>query len=510
LQAVSTNPIEINLSGFDPRSTALGKRARVTVDLLDFIDDDNYTDPYQAERVSGAAQADAIGYNTARGGHFAKEVARSPYYVGRAMRIRRGFVGDAIGDMPAAHYFISEWTGPDSQGRVQITAKDVFDLVDNAKAVAPRPSNGKVLLAVTAAASEIILTPASIGDEYPASGYARVGREVVRYTRAGDVMTLTERGAYGTQATSHGVLDVVQVCLEYADMRACDIIADLMTVQGPVPSGFVDTAEWQAEEDSWLGGTTFGTLITAPTGIAQLIGEVCQHGVMVWWDDAAQEVRFRVNRPRAPGEEIATLTDAANFIAGTVGFDRAEDNRVSSVNFWHAIIDPTDADDSARNYSKLVIAADPSASSPTEYGEARIKTIYSRWFGRQGNDVFSAIIAERLVSRYRDTPIIISAELDSKDAGIEPADLIDVSSGLYVDATGAPVTGRFQVNKVERKEQRVMIRAESYAITGRFAFWMNDPQIDYDDATDEEKADGAFWVDNAETDDLGVDPYVYF
>jgi hypothetical protein len=477
---------------------------------LDFIDDDNYTDPYQAQRVSGAAQADAVGYNTARGGHFAKEVARSPYYIGRPLRIRRGFVGDAIGDMPAAHYFISEWTGPDSQGRVQITAKDVFDLVDNAKAVAPRPSNGKVLLAITAGASEITLTPSGIGAEYPASGYARVGREVMRYTRSGDVLTLTERGAYGTQATAHAILDVVQACLEYDAMRACDIITGLMTVQGPVPSAFIDVGEWQAEEDSWLGGTTFGTLITAPTGIAQLIGEICQHGVMVWWDDAAQEVRFRVNRPRAPGETISALTDNANFIVGTVGFDRAEDNRVSTVNFWHGIIDPTDADDSSRNYSKLVIAADVSASSPTEYGEARIKTIYSRWFGRSGNDVFSAIIAERLVSRYRDTPVVVTAELDSKDAGIEPADLIDVASGLLVDATGAPLAGRFQVSKVERKEQRVTVRAESYAIIGRFAFWMNNPQGDYDTATAEDKEDGAFWADDAETDELGLNPYVYF
>jgi hypothetical protein len=293
-------------------------------------------------------------------------------------------------------------------------------------------------------------------------------------------------------------------------MRACDIIFDLMTVQGPVPSAFIDVAEWQSEEDSWLGGTTFGTLITAPTGIAQLIGEICQHGVMVWWDDASQEVRFRVNRPRAPGETITTLTDTANFIVGTVGFDRAEDNRVSSVNFWHSIIDPTDADDSARNYSKLVTAADPSASSPTEYGEARIKTIYSRWFGRAGNDVFSAIIAERLVSRYRDTPIVVTAELDSKDAGIEPADLIDVASGLLVDATGAPLAGRFQVSKVERKEQRVTVRAESYAITGRFAFWMTNPQGDYDTATAEDKDEGAFWADDAETDELGLNPYVYF
>lgn len=44
LADVSSRPGELNLSGFDPGSTALGVRARVTVKLQDFTNNDTWFD----------------------------------------------------------------------------------------------------------------------------------------------------------------------------------------------------------------------------------------------------------------------------------------------------------------------------------------------------------------------------------------------------------------------------------------------------------------------------------
>ena len=136
--------------------------------------------------------------------------------------------------------------------------------------------------------------------------------------------------------------------------------------------------------------------------------------------------------------------------------------------------------------------------------------MYSRWFGQTGNDAFAAVVAERLVARYRDTPTVITGLLDIADAGIAPADIVDVTTYLINDATGLSESQRFQISRVEDKDQRISFRAESYSIDGRYAFWMTDPQADYSTATDEEKATGAFWADEAATDELGLNPYVYF
>lgn len=514
LTSVSDRASEINLSGIDPTTTALGKRARVEVTLQDFVDDDNFTDLYQAERVSGAAQFSGVGYDTKRGTFFGKWLARTPYYIGRALRVKRGYVGDDISAMHTAHYVISEWKGPNAAGVVQITAKDVLDLVDNKKAVVPQPSNGKLLAALTAVATTATLTPTGIGDdEYPASGRVAIGREIATFTRSGDVLTFTERGVDGTAATTHNALDVVQVCKRYEDERACDIINDLLTVEGPVDAAFIPFADWEDEEDSWLGGTTFSATIAKPTGIAQLVGEVCQHGLILYWDEVDQEIKFRVNRPIAPGETVEQYTDAANFIESSLDLEYADDQRVSAIYFWHGTIDPTEDPESSRNYSKLVISLDVSATTEQEYGESRIKTIYSRWFGQYGNDAFAAIIAERLVSRYRDTPRLISGTLDVKDEGIRPADIIDITTYLAQDATGDNTPTRVQIKQVERKEDRLVFKAETWTLAGRFGFWLDDAvdELDYDSATDLQKAEGAWWFDEAE-DDFGdqTGPYVYF
>jgi hypothetical protein len=501
LVSVSDDPGELNLSGIDPSTTALGKRDRVDVVFENFTYHDSLTDKYFAERRTGAAQFSGIGYKPENiGTHFGKLIERFPYYLGLPLRVKRGFVGDSLAAMATEHYVISAWSGPDSGGRVQITGKDVLDLADNEKAVYPEASRGKLLAAISVSDTVATLTPAGVGVEYLASGRVCIGREVMKFTRAGDVLTFTARGVDGTKASAQSINSQVQICARFEGVRICDAARTILTAgSNGVPAGYINTAEWQAEDDSWLSGLTVTTTITKPTGKTKLVGELCQLGVMIWWDRRLQKVRYRVNRPLSIGEVYYPITDAANILEGSVEIKRAEDQRISVLWMWHAMIDPTEGIESDKNFSKLSIAV----QSPNLYGQDAIKQIYTRWFGDLGDDGAASVIVERLLARYYKTPKVISLSVDVKDrASVDLASLITVSSYLLETATGAGQPEPMQINMVKTTDDMVLIEAETYSITGRFGFFMQDPQGDYDTATTLEKAEGCFLMD----DTIGIFP----
>lgn len=512
LQSVSERPTEINLSGIDPRSTALGKRAKVTVNLLDFTDGDEEIDPYYAERVSGAAQFDAIGYDPNRGRFFARLLARSPYYLGRALRVLRGQVGQPLSAFEVSHYVIDGWDGPNAQGAVSIVAKDPLNLIEGRRALAPAPSSGKLAADIDEAALEFNLEPAGIGDdEYPSEGRLVIGREVMTFTRAGDTVTILQRPVDGSETGSHDAGDTVQVCLRYENQRLDQVAYDLIAVQGPVDSSFIDPSAWEDEVVGIVPGGLTRTL-TKPTPIAELIGELCQHGAQIWWDEVAQEIRLRGNRPRLPSETLRDLTDAASLLEGTPSITRPDDRRISTVHFWHGMIDPTDSPTETRNYRRRTTPDDPSSRSTNEYGAARIETIFSPWFGPEGNEAAAAIIGSRLVSRYRNTPRVLTAKLDPKD-DVKVGELIEAETDSALDTTGLPERMQMQVRRTVPRYVEIDFEAEELSIVGRFGLIMDadTDTEDYGSATDEEKLNGCYMVDEATpTMPDGTDPYQIF
>lgn len=496
LKDVSTRPGELNLSGLDPRSTALGIRARVTVRLQDFTNNDTWLDKYQAQRVSGAALASGIGYSPlGRGRFLARLFARFPYYLGLPLRVRRGYVGDDPGDMETEHYVISELTGPNAAGEVSIVAKDVLDLAENSKAVYPKASLGKLLADMTAVATTATLTPTGIGNQdYPASGLVRIGREIMSFTRSGDVLTLT-RGQEGTEAATHSALDVVQICGVIDGMTLNQAAEEILEYNETGFSGFINSSEWQEENDRWLAGTTTGrVIISKPTGKSTLVGELCQLGVMIWWNPVDQKIEFKANAPLAPGESYYDISDTDGLIEGTPEVDRAEDQRASAVWIYHGVRDWTDDALAARNFNKLVIAA----LDENLYGQEAYKEIFTRWFGRFGDDGAASIISERLLERYKNPPKVVSGSLDVKDrAGVSLGARVRVESYVLQDVDGATLVEPMQVNFVEYSEGRVKFKAETYRLEGNFGFWLDDgtAPADYASATEAQRATGAFWAD---------------
>lgn len=229
----------VNVAGSNPRMNAFGRRASVTVSMVDFVDDDIWFDKYQSQRISGAAQFSAVGYDPGTvGTFFTRLKARWPYYAGRPIRVIDGYVDDGVLTVTQTrHFIITDMKGPDSAGSVTFEGKDVLALADDKKALAPAPSRGKLSAAITNAVGQVFsLTPAGIGAEYPTSGYGTIGSELVTFTRAVDVVTVTGRGQEGTVAAAHNLGDTFQVALYIDNARVDDTIYDLLTTYAKVPT----------------------------------------------------------------------------------------------------------------------------------------------------------------------------------------------------------------------------------------------------------------------------------
>lgn len=505
MQSVSTRPGELNLSGIDPNASALGVRAKVSVKLQDFSDNDTWFDKYQAERLSGAALASGIGYDPLTRGHaLARMMVRFPYYDGIPSRIRRGYAGQNPGDMDTENYVVSEISGPNAAGLMDVVSKDVFDLAED---VIPAVSVGKLSADIDAVATSLTLYPAGSGANYEASGLIRIGREIMGFTRSGDVMTIT-RGQEGTIADDHDQLDVVQECVVLDGLTIPATAEAILKHKQTAFDAFIPISDWEDENDTWYAGLVIGRVILSrPIKKKLLIGELCALGCMFWWNPVDQEITFKINAPLLPGDEYYPINDETGLIEGTVDIDRAEDQRISSLWMHHGIRDWTDEALSARNFNKLTTAT----LSENKYRVDAQREVFTRWFGREGNDAAVSIITERLLARYENTPKIVSGELDVKDRpSVTLAARLLVETYALQDIDGAVLAEPMQVNYAEYSEDRVKFRAETYSIEGKFGFWMDEATapVDYDSATEAQRATGAFWADEAAPDE--EKDYVWF
>lgn len=513
LRSVSTSPSDVNLSGRSDRTGLLGKRARVTVELTDFADNDTGVDKYQSERVSGAAQLSGQGYEPeSRGLFLARLRARAPYYLGRSLRVIDGYVGQSIIDMQTRHYVIEQWDGPDANGRVTIVAKDPLTQIDDEKAQCPRQSRGTLASDIAASGlPSITLLPAGVGDEYDATGRASLGSEIVEFSRSGDVVTLTDRALDGSSASSHSAGDLFQQCKRFEGVPILDVARELMEDFADMSSDRVQSSGWESER-KWLDGINLTRTIPKPVGVNKLVGELNELGLAFFWGERTQAVGARATRPIDFGETIETFTDDAEFVQSRLEHSDLVSQRVSQVIFWHGQIDQTGSVSDGENYRRAYPVINDSGS-PFRHGEDRLLQIFSPWLGT-GNDGIAAAIADRLSSRFEQVPFEISFAIDAKDrARVSLGSLVRVRTTRYVGPDGEPLDQVMQVVSLHEVQSghRSDVTVRSATFTGRYGFLMANDAPDYDAATTEDKEFGCFLIDEAIGDfGDGTEPYSIF
>lgn len=492
VRSVSTSPTEINVVGGDESKGPLGVRAKITASFTDHPDSDFGVDPYLSER----------GYiATDRGTFWTKWLARNPYYNNYTMRIYDGYAGQALNEMNSRTYFIDSINGPDSRGGVRVIAKDVLKLADNDRAQAPAASQGELIVdyGETTAITSLRVTRAT-ASEYPAPGTVRVNDEVMTYTGVTTVSS-TEirlagitRATDGTEKEDHDAGDRVQLCLRYTETRADVIAKDLLTNYGDVPLSLIPTAEWAAEASVWLAQFRLSTLITEPTGVTDLLGEITEQALFfIWWDERAQLIRLKALRP-SHTDPIYDIDSRNNIIAGSVGLKSAPRERVSQVWVFFQQRNPTENLSEEKNYRRIRVRIDGDAESDLQYGEPRIKKVYSRWIQ---TDAVAIQTNARLLARFRDTPQYFTFQLDAKDREIWSGDVVEATVDNIVDPTGLPKSRRWQVISAEETMpgEVVQYKAQFYEFQflTRSAVWMRADAPSYTNAPEEDKILGAYW-----------------
>jgi hypothetical protein len=451
-----TTPGKINLGGMDRNVSALGSREVVSVKFADHLHSDLLVDPYRLERISGAAMFDPLeAYDPAlRGSFWGKWLARNPYYQHYACRVREGYLGDALDDMEVRHYLIDRIDGPDDDGTVSLTAKDLFSLIEARKAQAPLASRGELAAAINASVMSATLSPTGIGNlDYPTAGYIAIGDEEIQFTRSGDALTFVARGTSNTVATAHDEEDLVQLVLVVAAQRAHDIVYTLLDDYTAVDAATqIDAAQWDIEAAQLT--QVYSAHITKPTPVVQLIGELSeQAGFTVWPDVSTGLINFAPLRAQAP----TTVVDDAGWIAdGSLSLKRQVAKRVSQVWVYYGQINPVEDLDERRNYHSRVVV------SPTEnlYATEGIVEIFSRWIPQFGRSAATQI-GERRLAMFSDAPLEAGLEGHaSRAAEVALARYFTLRVAEVQDATGATADVTMAAVEIEPAGDRVNVTAQ--------------------------------------------------
>jgi hypothetical protein len=448
LKSAKVTPAAINPGGGNKSASALGTRAKIVATLTDHPHTDRVVDPYATERITGAAIFGGIGYDPLeRSSFWRKWSARNLYKVNRAFRYCSGYL-DAAGnlyDVVRREFLVTSFTGPNRSGDVQFEAQDVLTIVNNDKTQAPAASSGKLAAAITAGATSASLQPAGVGNkEYPSEGYARIGGEVMAFSRSGNSLTLT-RGQFNTTADDHDEGAAVQLCLRFFSQTPAQIIRTLLVDYGQVPESAIDTAQWQAETVAYLQ-RRYSCLIAEPTGIKQLLSEISeQMYCYIFFDERAGLIRLRAVRPAS--SDIVLRLDDDQIVESSTDVSEDADQQITRVVINYAPRDYAAKLGEITNYRAADVFTDLGEESPDRSNGPRVKTIFSRWL-EPTDGAAAQELGARLLARYRAPPRKIEFDLDAKDRGVWVGDFVNITTGRSVDAQGNPATIPAQIMSV--------------------------------------------------------------
>jgi hypothetical protein len=460
--SVSTTAGSINLGGMDPAASPLGQREAVTVKLNDHKHSDLLVDQYRLERITGAAAFSGVPLDPYNSGTFwGKWRARNPYatsYPSYRARIRRGFVGQALADMSVRSYVIDRVEVADD-GTASFMLKDVFTKLQAKKSVAPLANKGALLAGISAVAGAATLTPAGIGNaEYGAAGHLVIGDELITFTRVGDNLTLTQRGALNTVAAAHDASDTVQMVLEFVAQSVTNIVYPLMLNFTPLLPTDLPKADWDAAATAAGMTNLYTAYITKPTPVEDLVGELSeQAGFSLYPNPATGLVEFI---PLVAGAASVTVNDDGWIIDKSLSTKKQETKRVSEVWVYYGQKNPTVDLSEVTNYSSRKISDDPGAEQDAQYGAPAINEVFSRWIPQFGS-ASATQTAERLLTMFRDPPDEAKFSIHKNRTGIlSPGGLLSIVTDHAQDVTGANATQTHAVISVQHDENEDVVQSQ--------------------------------------------------
>jgi len=474
LQSVSTSPTKINLAGANPDAQGLGNRALCTIQFQDHQHSDRLVDPYVDGRSWNPLDAE-------RGSFWSRWIVRNKYRQNIIINVYEGYAGQAIGAMTKRQYFMTSIKGPDSRGRVTIQGKDILARIEERKAQAPVGSFGELYAAINASQTSFEVAGALVS-EYDASGTIGIGDEIMTYTGVatstnGIEFTGVTRGTDNSEADEHDEESTVQQCLRYEDQDIDDLLFDLLTTYGGIPSEYLDTTNWADEIGTYLSAYKLTGLVTEPVSVFQLVSEIqVQALCFLWWDE--RDALVKLKAIRGVDIEPEVLTDEANILAGTFSLTEKPRERVSRIYVHYLMRDFTLSYDDADAYTARYGVVDLEAETPELYGEKAVRNVYARFLRTQA---LAANTATKIITRYVEVPSEATFEMDAKDRDYWIGDTFIISHYLDRDQYGARRQRQWTVISAEEivPGERVRYTVADTTLYGRIFYVMAADAEDY-------------------------------
>lgn len=499
----------------------LGVRSTVSIQLEDHPWTDLGIDPYLGDASRTVDDPDLVG------SFWGKLLARNKFWEGRRIDVLTGYLDTDDGTYDAANfvrrtYVVEAIAGPDRRGNVSIVAKDPLKFADRNRAQVPEPTPVTLDAVMNISTSLVNLAEVDAYLLYTVGDFIRIDDEIMEVTNinAGQNRLTVDRATLpsfypttGTTTAEHDEGATVQLCRLYDSARADDIISGLLIDDVGIDPAFIDLVEWASTFDTHIASYLFSTLITEPTGVKDLLQELTEHTILLWWDDREQEIRFDVLRPSA-FIAIPTFTDDENIVADSFVSSRSSKERISQVFAWYGQRDPTQDLDTLGNFQQVKVRADLDAETPEEYGSARRLDIFSRWM-----PVALAAVADevgqRLLVEYRNTKIVAQFVVDAKDDSQWTGDFVKCVTRFVQNVEGRPDVRQYRIVEVNEilttSGARYKYKAIQTQLNGRVGVWAPDeeppatPYPDYVAATEAQRL-RMFWADdmgNMSNGDIG-------
>lgn len=305
-------------------------------------------------------------------------------------------------------------------------------------------------------------------DEFRISDVARWTADFTPPTAAyGSDVVLTSRGQNNTTAATHTAQDKFQPALAYTTQDPVDIIADLLETYAFVDSSYIPITDWQTESNAY-SSAAFTLVITEPTGVDALIGEILEQvGGALWWDDIGHQIRFQIIRAI---DTDADRYNEDNVLADTMEVREQPEKRISQVYVYFAQIDPTKKKDETNNYKSFALVTD--TQSEEDEGSAMIKKIFARGIPTGGRSIATSM-ANNWLSRFVVAPRRFNFEV-LRYAGNNPTLGLGVQLGggdpsviswPFQDETGDNVSIPTQITRIGAKSDRWEVEAEEMLST---------------------------------------------
>ena len=383
-------------------------------------------------------------YNTTTAGEFWRNlVARNPNYVGRPLRIKRGFnsAGFVLADF--------EQVGPTFKikqvqfDRDEVTISAESALSDLRKVTIPwTTSDNNVLQAdVTAAATSFTVKD---GTEFPDPAdytrntiYAAVEAEIVQVASiSGNTLTVV-RAALGTTAAAHVAGKKVQHVVSFGTpslpVTPTDMILDVLEWAKIAPAD-IDSTSFQAVEDNYWQAADMHTIIRRPKKASEVMARIREpRGILVYLNKAGKWACVYLG----PGTAAGALTDDS-LVYGQTSVTHDDEERLTRVSFWW---DPESESSSSQtyadSYNRGAIFIDASLENPLNYNDQRGDVIVDAYLWSVIPSSRVANIARRIVTRRRAGVWSISFQLDIKDASYGIGEIVTVTTTQRLGTSGA-------------------------------------------------------------------------